>query len=207
MGLFGWLASKLKVVIMGAFWYPYCAVKAAVAFFVLIITFPFRLTYTVCQGCWVLTNGVGNLVLERLRSALPFSRGENSGKHAHPCSSRFISAHTITTNKATNTPATNPTATKVQKGTGNVEPADPGLEGFCFISHIKHGGTVQQSGRVMLGDHKRAGQDSYEVILRRTFQKATAAPQIVEDTSEREDKEGSKKNTGLRVFLLCIARS
>ena len=229
MGLFGWLASKLKAVIMGAFWYPYCAVKAAVAFFVLMITFPFRLSYTVCQGCWVLTNGVGNLVLERLRSALPFSRGENSGKHAHPCSSRFISAHTITTNKATNTPATNPTATKVQKGTGNVEPADPGLEGFCFISHIKHGGTVQQSGRVMLGDQlvridgldclgraqddvnrrvlgtpcaqdtdivlgfKRAGQDSYEVILRRTFQKATAAPQIVEDTSEREDKEGSKK--------------
>jgi len=36
-----------------------------------MITFPFRLTYTVWQCCWVLTNGVGNLVLERLRSALP----------------------------------------------------------------------------------------------------------------------------------------
>ncbi len=49
-----------------------------------------------------------------------------------------------------------------------------------------------QDTDIVLG-FKRAGQDSYEVILRRTFQKATAAPQIVEDTSEREDKEGSKK--------------
>lgn len=42
-----------------------------------------------------------------------------------------------------------------------------------------------QDTDIVLG-FKRAGQDSYEVILRRTFQKATAAPQIVEDTSERE---------------------
>ena len=31
------------------------------------------------------------------------------------------------------------------------------------------------------------------MILRRTFQKATAAPQIVEDKSERQEKESSKK--------------
>ena len=86
------------------------------------------------------------------QGGLPVSRGENSGKRAPPCTSRFISAHTLTSNKATNTPTTIPTATKVQKGTGNVEPVDPGLEGFCFISHIKHGGTVHRSGTVMLGD-------------------------------------------------------
>jgi len=163
------------------------------------------------------------------QGGLPVSRGENSGKRAPPCSSRFISSHILTSNKATNTPTTIPTATKVQKGTGNVEPVDPGLEGFCFISHIKHGGTVHRSGTVMLGDQlvridgldcfgrarddvnrrvfgtpfaqdtdivlgfKRDSQDSYEAILRRTFQKATAAPQIVEDKSERQEKESSKK--------------
>jgi hypothetical protein len=118
-------------------------------------------------------------------------------------------------------------------------------EGFCFISHIKHGGTVHQSGRVMLGDQlvqidgldcfgrarddvnrrvfgtpfaqdtdivlgcKRDSQDSYEVILWRTFQKATAAPQIVEDTSERQGKESSKKKyrfTGLSPVQREIMR-
>jgi hypothetical protein len=171
--------------------------------------------------------------LNAFAAPCPFPEVRTLGKHAPACSSRFISAHTITTDKATNTPTTNPTATQVQKGTGKVvvELADPGLEGFCCISHIKHGGTVHESGRLMLGDQlvridgldclgrarddvnrrvlgtryaqdtdivlgfKRAGQDSYEVILRRTFQleKATAAPQIVEDKSEGEDKESSKK--------------
>lgn len=144
---------------------------------------------------------MGNLVLERLRSALPFSRGENSDKHAHPCSSRFISAHTITTNKATNTPATNPKATKVQKGTGSVE-----IDGLDCLGRARDdvnrrvlGTPCAQDTDIVLG-FKRAGQDSYEVILRRTFQKATAAPQIVEDTSEREDKEGSKKKNRFAGF-------